>query len=410
MLSVVICVYNTEKELLREALLSLRRERGGADTEICIVDDGSLADYSDLARQVGARLVKTENRGIFSARYTGAKMACGDYVAFVDSDDSVSFNYHLPMVEEAARTGADIVYNDWAFHTSTTRYFCADDSTVTGDISLRGDGCLCAFMGNRGREHAYFVLWNKIFRRELLLSAMSLAAADGQQAGLSPFNYGEDALISFYCHREARRISGVHTGYYFYRIHAEQSVAVTDREGLRSKIECMRAVFSAMKRGLTDRPDRDKLLSDLASWEGVMARSHFSYAKRGKYTDLYPLVRKAYGVDKLRTSRLSDGHFYRHVLLAGSFEEADAILAEIWRTGGPLTLSQKHLTPYRRRQIRLMQASGVCVTISRGGEIRLPPVGISPIIRFLHSPPIYKLGVLIFKKGSRIRAVLKGKI
>ena len=154
-LSVLICVYNTAKEYLAKCLDSITRSTL-RDYEICMVDDGSTVDYSDFVSSYGLKYVKTENRGILAARLRCIEMAEGEYSVFVDSDDTVSCDFHQPMVDTADRACADIVMNDWAFHTERARYCCLGDSTVSGDVFADGEEVLFKFLSQEGREHSYF--------------------------------------------------------------------------------------------------------------------------------------------------------------------------------------------------------------------------------------------------------------
>ena len=172
-LSIIICLYNTDKKLFDECLKSITSSTLTQDEyEILVIDDGSDMDYSDLFEKYSPRVIRTENRGIFKARLLGIKEAQGDYIAFVDSDDSVSFNYHNPMLKHADFEGCDIVLNDWAFHTERTKYCCMADSTLSGNFSARQDEVLLQFANQCGREHAYFVLWNKVFKATVLKRAL----------------------------------------------------------------------------------------------------------------------------------------------------------------------------------------------------------------------------------------------
>ncbi|MDQ3953102.1 MAG: glycosyltransferase [Actinomycetota bacterium] len=82
--SVVVCCYNSAPHLEEclHALLKVDYPR----FEVIVVDDGSTDDTADIARRYDFRLIATENRGLSSARNTGAKAAMGDIVAFLDSD------------------------------------------------------------------------------------------------------------------------------------------------------------------------------------------------------------------------------------------------------------------------------------------------------------------------------------
>lgn len=407
-LSVIICVYNTKKELLSDCIDSIRRQNLG-DYEICLVDDGSTCDYSDLIRHPEIRYVKTENRGILAARLTGVSMAVGDYVTFVDSDDTVSHYYHPPMLRKAEDANADIVYNDWAFHTSRMRYFCTEDSTIAGTLNLSEYQCLFAFAEGEGREHSYYVLWNKIYKRELLLSSIRLAAEVA--ASLPSFNYAEDVLINFYAHRDARRVVGVHTGYYFYRIHSDQSVTVTDKEKLRHQIDCMALVLSAMRRGVPEGEGYASVREGIRGWENMISRTHYSYAKSGGYSDLFGYIKSAYRQKRLRKPKYFDSAVYvAHGLLGTDFEIQDGILASLWTKQGRICVNEENLSDYHRRVLSEMIKSGMDVEIAPDGAITLPPPGISLRERLLHRPLLYRLGVILVPKGSRLRSYLKKKL
>ena len=87
--SVVIPTYN-RAHMLSRAVLSVIRQTS-KDWELLIIDDGStdtteqvVQSFSDLR----IRYVRHEsNRGAQAARNTGIRMALGEYIAFLDSDD-----------------------------------------------------------------------------------------------------------------------------------------------------------------------------------------------------------------------------------------------------------------------------------------------------------------------------------
>ena len=205
-LSVIICVYNTDRRFVCECLESVRRS-SLRDYEIIFVDDGSTCDYSELVKGYGVRYSRTENRGLFGARLHGISLAEGEYIAFVDSDDTVSKNYHAPMLAAAEATGADVVINDWAFNPGKIRNYCTADSTIAGNIDIDGDA-LAFYTSQRGREHSYFVQWNKLFRAELL---RRVAEEIGKSAARDRhIVYAEDALMNFYSFKNATLAKLVH--------------------------------------------------------------------------------------------------------------------------------------------------------------------------------------------------------
>lgn len=89
-LSIIIPVFNTEAYLEKCVLSCL-----GGDSEIVIVNDGSTDGSPALARKLagkhpGITVISQENAGLSAARNAGLRVAKGDYVWFVDSDDSLT--------------------------------------------------------------------------------------------------------------------------------------------------------------------------------------------------------------------------------------------------------------------------------------------------------------------------------
>ena len=420
-LTVIICVYNTDKSYLDECLSSITHsslasaklcDRDDIGYEILMIDDGSTEDYRDLVDKYGVRYVKTENRGIFTARALGVELADGDFITFCDSDDTVSFNYHLPMLMTAELHSADIVINDWAFHSRSTRYFCGADSTINSDLALTGENVLLAFAAQEGREHSYYVLWNKIYSAPILKSAMRYAQK--ASAGIARFNYSEDALINFYAFREAKTLQNVHTGYYFYRIHSTQSVNVTSRERLISQIDMMALTLRAMRDGCADSVHREELIAHINEWASLISRTHYSYAKSSGYEDLFPYIKEKYGVSELARSTVHDGEAYsKNRLLPENFTEIDNALFSIWQ-GKDTHVRDLARIDYTRRSLKFIEnAKGIKITSAKEAVYTMttiPKAKIPLKKRIIYNHVIYRIGMRLFKKGGRLRAFLKKRI
>lgn len=83
-ISVVVCSYNGARTLDE----TLRGVAGldFPDFEVILVDDGSTDGTAAIGRRHGARVISTPNRGLSSARNTGAEAATGEIVAYLDDD------------------------------------------------------------------------------------------------------------------------------------------------------------------------------------------------------------------------------------------------------------------------------------------------------------------------------------
>lgn len=410
-LSIIICVYNTPVNYLSEALESITRStlaRIYGDYEICMLDDGSRDefDYSSLVEKYGVKYKKTENGGILAARRLGAQMASGEYSIFFDSDDTVSFNYHLPMLRRAEEMDADIVINGWGINTERAKYYPKNDSTMKAvATSATGDSILKRFLENEGRQHSFYVLWNKLFKTELLLKAFD----EVKKAGIAErTSYSEDAALCFFAFKNAKRLEFVNTGLYLYRIHSSQVVNVTSEEKLRSQIDGMTSTLDMMHEGILKRADREELSRHIDEWAALMARSHYSVAKGAGYDALFPYIKEKYGVDKLSLSTVRDGAAYeKKVLLGDNFGEVDALLLSISERDTPARVKFPRRTPYIARAVDELRGYGK-ITDSKDAElIAIPKYRIPLKKRLLYNAFLYRLGLIFFKKGSRARNFLK---
>ena len=108
--TVIIPVYKTEATLDRcvRSVLDL------PDAEILLIDDGSpdgcpgLCDgWAEKDRRV--RVIHQENRGLGMARNTGIREAKGEFLCFLDSDDTLDVATLPDALALARETGADMV-------------------------------------------------------------------------------------------------------------------------------------------------------------------------------------------------------------------------------------------------------------------------------------------------------------
>ena len=407
-LSIIICVYNTKKEYLEECLESITSstlKNLGNGFEICMVDDGSSVDYSDIIEHYGIRVTKTENRGIFSARKTGVEMARGKYAIYCDSDDTVSFNYYLPMLKKAKETDADIVINDWATRTPGDRYYATKDETICTDIDVSGEDTLLAFAKNEGKQHSFYVLWNKLYKTELLLSSFEklLAEEYGERT-----SYSEDTALNFFLWRDAIRVVNVHTGFYFYRIHEDQSVTVASEEKLRSQIDSMTKTLDIMKRNIGEDRNKEQILSHIREWELLMARTHFSSAKSAGYAGLFPYIKKKYRTDKLERSTASDGKFYRSTELLGvNFLDVEGALLSIYDSKVPVRCTYSKKDKYTHLAVSYLKELGKITCDPEAPLVEIPRFRIGIKKRIIHNPLVFRIGDTLFKKGSKARRFLK---
>ena len=406
-LSIIICVYDVSPELLRECLDSLMREEL-ADCEMILVDDGSHIDYTELAAAYPVRLHKSEkNRGLLSARLTGIELSTGKYIAFADGDDTVSLCYHLPMLYAAEKYSADIVINGWAFHSGRSRRCCIGDASMSGKIDTRGATSLQLYTSAAGRDHSLYVQWNKLYSRSLL----EKTAEELRRRGIHEMKltYGEDALMNFFNFKNAARVVGINSGFYFYRCHGGQCTAASEKHRLVAQTESISFILGLML---------DELEEDSQEWRGVQgwrqltARAQYARARSGGHTELYGLIRERLGVSELRAPLPCDDEIYLECeLLGDNFDSIDSAMRRLLLRRGDLSVCYEPSCRYVRRILDSYDALwGRRSTYSRASRLVIPRRKIRTVHKIIHHPRVARLAARVIKKGSPLRAYLKRKL
>lgn len=111
LISVIIPIYNVEK-YLNKCLESVFKQTYKA-LDIILVDDGSTDNSGRICdiykkEYPVIKVIHKENGGLSDARNAGIKVAEGDYLAFLDSDDFLSPYFFEIIVKVIGDTGVDL--------------------------------------------------------------------------------------------------------------------------------------------------------------------------------------------------------------------------------------------------------------------------------------------------------------
>ena len=109
-ISIIVPVYQVEK-YLNECIDSILAQTF-TDFELILVDDGSPDNCPALCdaaakRDSRVRVIHKQNGGVSTARNAGLDAAQGNWIAFVDSDDTAAPEYLEKMHKAVLETGAD---------------------------------------------------------------------------------------------------------------------------------------------------------------------------------------------------------------------------------------------------------------------------------------------------------------
>lgn len=194
--------------------------------EIIVVNDGSggnidqqIQGYLDSDCRI--RYLRHEkNEGLFRARVTGMKAAAGDYVAFLDSDDYISYDYYRTLLRRGETTEADIVIGKTVWEDKNERFvYNFHDSCFQFDL-LEGKAVQDTYFSQEASCYSWHTVWNKLYKRELIEKCLPFFDSIRQHIVMT-----EDICFSSIFFFEAARVSRVSEEAYFYCVNEDASTS-----------------------------------------------------------------------------------------------------------------------------------------------------------------------------------------
>ncbi|MYV42306.1 glycosyltransferase [Streptomyces sp. SID1328] len=168
--SVIVPAYQVQA-YLAECLDSVLSQ-SCADFELIAVDDRSPDGCGAIIDEYAARdprvkaLHLAENAGLGPARNAGIDEACGDYLLFLDGDDTLTPHTLRALADRLAATGEpDVLVFDYArthWDGTALRNRLADRLTEDGPAPF-------TLAGRPGLLRVLMVAWNKAYRREFVI-------------------------------------------------------------------------------------------------------------------------------------------------------------------------------------------------------------------------------------------------
>lgn len=165
--SLIIPVYNAEKYLRR--CLTSAMEQTFKDMEILVVNDGSTDESLAICLEYAQmdprfHIINKENTGVSDSRNRAIQIAKGDYLQFMDSDDWLTPDATETFVYAAQKFNCDLVIAD---------FYRVDKAVFTEKQHIRERGLLtreqfATYMMQDPADFYYGVLWNKLYRRQVI--------------------------------------------------------------------------------------------------------------------------------------------------------------------------------------------------------------------------------------------------
>lgn len=215
LLSVVVPIYNVEPYV--HATLSSLAHQSHRDIEVVMVNDGSTDRSADIAEAFAARdsrfsLHHQANGGLGNARNTGARLATGDLISFVDSDDLLPHYACQLVIRTLQSTGSDFLSgNEYRF----------DSRGAHPAPMLQGNFAATQLRTSVAKRPALMrdlLPHNKVYRRPFW-DAAGLEFPEGILF--------EDGPVSVKAHALAKSVDIVSTPIYYWRLRDDASRSLT---------------------------------------------------------------------------------------------------------------------------------------------------------------------------------------
>lgn len=203
LISIVVPIYNVEK-YLKKCVDSIINQTY-KNLEIILVDDGSPDNCSKIcdeyARQDSRiKVIHKENGGLSEARNAGMKIATGEYISFIDSDDWIKSEMIEDMYNRMIEDKSDLASSGvlWVDENGVE----IRNATVSENCVLNTEQALSELI-NDGKLKQH--VWNKLYKTDLIKNI--------------PFDkgkYHEDVFWSYQVIGKAEKISVEKNSYYYY--------------------------------------------------------------------------------------------------------------------------------------------------------------------------------------------------
>lgn len=174
--SIIVPVYKVEKYLGR-CINSLINQTL-TDIEIILVDDKSPDNCPGMCDNYALKdnrikvVHKDRNEGLGFARNTGMKIATGEYIAFVDSDDYIETDTYKKAFEECTLNNLDICYFRYKRFDDQGNEYTEFNDTVAYDFYNSNDSMnvLLAMMGDNSvlQIKIPVMVWCGLYKRSVI--------------------------------------------------------------------------------------------------------------------------------------------------------------------------------------------------------------------------------------------------
>lgn len=262
-LSIIVPIYGVEQYLRKCVDSLLAQDLSSSEYEIILVDDGGTdmcpqicdeyarmnALVNEGVRELGKTFIKVihqENQGLSAARNAGVKVAKGEYIMFVDSDDYLEANVLSGLVAQMDRDKLDVLRYRLQYVNPQYEVFNPYKSNPFegNDYSTEPiDGV--SFLNSRMGTQCY--AWTFIIKRSLLVDSVKCTVY-GDNCLFTEGIYFEDTDWTPRMLVRAQRAASTDTIVYNYLVRQGSITKAVDRKKQKKVLEDKMRLIGELQR------------------------------------------------------------------------------------------------------------------------------------------------------------------
>jgi glycosyltransferase involved in cell wall biosynthesis len=231
LISIIIPIYNSEI-YLSDCLESILNQ-SYKNLEIILINDGSTDNSAGICeafsqKDIRIKALNTKNTGVSSARNLGLDIAIGNYVAFIDSDDTVHTDYILELYKTAELHQSDIVCCGYQFIDTTLNY--ANNDFL--NLQNSRESFIVNLLHNTGGT-----ICSKLFKRSVI--------KDSHLRFDTSLDMREDMIFAMEFGFCANSFSVINTNYYYYN--GMNGMSLSKNNTTENRLQVFRIIKAILK-------------------------------------------------------------------------------------------------------------------------------------------------------------------
>lgn len=328
MISIIVPVYNKEKYI--DNLVNQLRTQTYKDFEVIFIDDGSSDNSYEIALKYANNhnnvyVYTQKNLGVSVARNKGIEKSHGEWLAFLDPDDSVADNYLEELINHVAKD-TDIISCCCYAYDDNGKYlneFYSDNRIFEGENKVELFRQLLNDNYDRsGIVHtAIGVPWGKLYKKIFITN-------NGLQFN-SKLKRQQDNIFNMHAFNKAKKIKYLNKPLYYYQIDNIKKYYQSkfDKYALKNAEELQkeRYTFFVKENNYNDSKTREILYDEtvsvlIGSFNKFLLNKQNDYSFNEKKKEFNRLIKTEYFGEIIQKLRVSDINGFIHKLVALSLK------------------------------------------------------------------------------------------